>query len=122
MSKILKISNFKKNKVTLKDSKEKFIDDINQQTQDKHYNNERKIKKVKKEFELTLHNKKILNNIPKDERFTYLSNCKEMDKLKEELVDFQNMTKQELREKLNKYHTLFIYLQRIHQRYVDIYE
>jgi len=122
MSKILKISNFKKNKVTLKDSKEKFIDDINQQTQDKHYNNERKIKKVKKEFELTPYNKKILNNIPKNERFTYLSNCKEMDKLKEELVDFQNMTKQELREKLNKYHTLFIYLQRIHQQYVDIYE
>ena len=118
MSKILKISNFKKNKITLKDSKEKFIDDINKQTQTEH-NNEGKVKSPKKKFELTLHNKKILNSIPKDERFTYLSNCKEMDKLKEELVDFQDMTKSELREKLNRYHKLFIYLQQVHQRYVN---
>ena len=118
MSKILKISNFKKNKITLKDSKEEFIDDINKQTQTTTNINEGNVqKKVKKKYELTDRNKKILNSIPKNERFTYLSNCKEIDKLKEELVDFQDMNKTELREKLSRYHSLFIYLQRIHQQY-----
>jgi hypothetical protein len=145
MSKILRISNFKKNKKTLKDSKEEFIDDINNSLEDtmqdsttnsaiynrsKHTTEEneparsivKQSPKAKQKFDLPVRNKKILNNIPKDERFKYLSSCKEMDDLKAELVNFQDMTNSELREKLNRYHTLFIYLQTIHQRYIDVFE
>ena len=152
MSKILKISNFKKNKKTLKDSKDEFINDINNAIEDSSISNSKSSSnsesisnntsiynrskhstegdeparsivkqsiKPKKKFELDIRNKKMLTNIPKDERFKYLSSCKEMDKLKTELVNFQDMTNDELRKKLNKYHTLFIYLQTIHQKYID---